>query len=205
MASRRALERRLADLSTFEEPIVELEQYPTPADLAASLLHLADLQGDLERPVVDLGAGTGVLALGAALRGAARVIAIERDRAALELARENEQSLAPPIDVNWVLADATRPPLAVNGVTVIMNPPFGAQHGREHADRAFLEVAAGLASVSYSVHNADSRAFVDAFVADHGGTVTHGFEAGLELDRQFGFHERDRAELTAEVFRIEWV
>ncbi|MFB6352623.1 MAG: METTL5 family protein [Halobacteriales archaeon] len=204
MASRRSLERRLADLEAFEAPRVELEQYATPAHLAASLVHRADLAGDLRRPVVDLGAGTGILGLGAALRGAPRVVAVERDRAAVAVGRRNERRLAPPVGVDWVLADATRPPLARDGRTVLMNPPFGAQRGREHADRSFLAAAADLAAVSYSVHNAGSRAFVEAFAADHGGTVTHAFEAPLELDRQYHFHERDRAERTAEVFRIEW-
>jgi len=204
MASRRALERRLAALRGFEAPRVELEQYPTPADLAASLLHLADLLGDLDRPVVDLGAGTGVLALGAALRSPPRVVGVERDRDALETARANERRLGAPVAVDWVQGDATRPPLAIEAATVVMNPPFGAQRSRRHADRAFLEAAAGLGAVSYSVHNAGSRAFVEALARDHGGRVTRTFGATLDLDRQFPFHDRDRAELPVEVYRIEW-
>lgn len=204
MASKRALERRLADLASFADPQVELEQYPTPAELAANLLHLADLQGDLDRTVIDLGSGTGLLALGAALRAPPRVVGLERDPAAIETARENERTLAPAVDVDWIVSDATRPPLSLDDATVVMNPPFGAQRGRRHADRAFLGAAADLGVVSYSIHNADSRDFVEAFAADNGGTVTHAFEATLELDRQFAFHARDRAELTVEVYRIEW-
>lgn len=204
MATKRALERRLADLAAFEEPRVELEQYPTPADLAASLLHLAGLQGDLDRPVVDLGTGTGVLALGAALRGPPRVVGLERDRAALETARANERRLGAPVAVDWIQADATRPPLSLPDATVVMNPPFGAQRGRRHADRAFLAAAAALATVSYSVHNAGSRDFVEAFATDNGGAVTHAFEAALTLDRQFPFHDEDRTELAVEVYRIAW-
>lgn len=204
MAGKRALERRLADLASFADPRVELEQYPTPAGLAANLLHLADLQGDLDRTVVDLGSGTGILALGAALRAPPRVVGLERDRAAVETARENERNLTPPVAVDWIMADATRPPLSLDDATVVMNPPFGAQRGRRHADRAFLAAAADLAAVSYSIHNADSRAFVESFAADNSGTVTHAFEATFELERQFPFHDRDRAELTVEVYRIEW-
>jgi putative methylase len=85
-----------------------------------------------------------------------------------------------------------------------MNPPFGAQHGNEHADRAFLATAAGLADVSYSIHNAGSREFVEAFAADNGGEVTHAFEATFDLDRQFDFHEADEKELRTEVYRIVW-
>lgn len=204
MSSKRALERRLADLATFAEPRVELEQYPTPPGLAASVLHLADLQDDLDRPVVDLGTGTGVLALGAALRRPPRVLAIERDLDALETARGNERALDPPVSVDWIRADATRPPLSLPAATVVMNPPFGAQRGHEHADRAFLEAAADLATVSYSIHNAGSWEFVEAYSVDNGGLVTHAYQATIELDRQFPFHQADRAELPVEVFRIEW-
>ena len=206
MASKRALERRLADLDGFEEPLVDLEQYPTPAELAANLLHLADLQGDLEgRTVADLGAGTGILALGAALRGAGRVVGLERDPAALEVARRNEARVDPDLDVSWLRSDATRPPLCPDeSATVVMNPPFGAQRGNRHADRAFLAAAADLAAVSYSIHNADSRGFVEAFAGDAGGTVTHAYAASIDLDRQFDFHEAGARAIDVEVFRIEW-
>lgn len=202
---KRRLERRLSGLAGFESPRPDLEQYPTPAWLAAHLVHLADMQGDVaDRSVLDLGAGTGILALAATARGPRRVIAVERDRSALAIARENERSFDPAIPVDWVLGDASRPPLALDGATVLMNPPFGAQHGNEGADRAFLEVAASLAEVSYSIHNAGSEAFVESFVSDRGGAVTHAFEAELAVDRQFEFHTREREELPVEVYRIEW-
>lgn len=204
MASKRALERQLSRLASFSEPAVELEQYPTPARLAATIVHLADLQGDLDRRVVDLGSGAGVLGLAAAIRGAPRVVGIERDRAAIETALANETDLHPPIRVDWVCGDATRPPIAAGDTTVVMNPPFGAQRGREHADRAFLVAAADIATVSYSVHNAESWEFVEAFSVDNGGSVTHAYQAQLELDRQFPFHDADEIELPVEVFRIEW-
>ena len=216
MASKRALERRLADLDGFDQPRVDLEQYPTPAWLAAHLLHLADLQGDLRaRTVLDLGAGTGMLAIGAALRGAGRVVGLERDPSALAVARRNETRVAtglsapdaagPVVDVDWVVGDATRAPLRpAVPVTVVMNPPFGAQRGSRHADRAFLETAAEVAAVSYSIHNAESRDFVEAFAADRGGTVTHAFAAEVDVERQFDFHEDDSRAIDVEVFRIEW-
>ncbi len=87
---------------------------------------------------------------------------------------------------------------------VWMNPPFGAQHDNRGADRRFLTAAAELGGVSYSVHNADSREFIEAFAADHGGTVTAAFAAELEIDHQFAFHEADSKAIDAEVFRIEW-
>ncbi|WP_135851176.1 METTL5 family protein [Halorussus salinus] len=232
-----ALERRLSRVEEFADPRLDFEQYPTPADLAAHLVHLASVQGDLAgATVVDLGTGTGMLALGAAFCDPARVLALDRDPAALAQARENERRVAgdegasatatgaSATRVEWLLGDATRAPLCLSDapdgpgastdstdapgdcspVTVLMNPPFGAQAGNEHADRAFLATASDLAGVSYSIHNAGSREFVEAFAADEGGEVTHAFRAELELPRRFDHQTSEREVLDAEVFRVEW-
>lgn len=206
MTSKRALERRLADLDGFTAPRLDLEQYRTPAELAASVVHRADLHGDLSgRTVLDLGSGTGVFALGAALRGARRVVGLERDAAALEIARRNELRLDASATVSWIRGDATNPPLCPDGsVTVLMNPPFGAQRGNVHADRPFLMTAGKLAAVSYSVHNGGSRDFVEALAEDNGGTITHAFAARVPLPRQFDHHAEETREIDVEVFRIAW-
>ncbi|GAB7095596.1 METTL5 family protein [Halolamina litorea] len=203
---KRALAERLHGLSGFRDPKIEFEQYSTPPDLAAHLLHLADLQGDVAgRTVLDLGTGTGMLALAAACRGPARVLGLERDADALEVARENERAVAPVTPVDWLRGDATRPPLADGSVsTVVMNPPFGARTGNEGADRAFLDAAADLCAVSYSIHNAGSQSFVESFVADRGGEVTHAFAATFDVPRLYDHHDRDREELDVELFRIAW-
>ncbi|WP_254543987.1 METTL5 family protein [Halomarina pelagica] len=206
--ARRTLERALESVAGFDDPRVEWEQYPTPADVAAHLVHLASLRGDLEGTVLDLGCGTGVLAIGAALAGAGRVVGLDRDPTALAVARGNAVRLDADDRVRWVLADATRPPICLDSrsrpATVLMNPPFGAQRGNRHADRAFLAAVATVADVSYSIHNANSRRFVEAFVADEGGEVTDAFAAALDLERQFDFHGEARRTIETEVYRIEW-
>ncbi len=206
MATRAALETQLAVVAGFDNPRVSLEQYPTPPDLAAHVIHVADLNGDIEgRTVVDLGMGTGMLALGAALRGPARVVGVELDRDAVETARDNRIRVGTKTPIHWVQGDATRVPLCPEEpTTVVMNPPFGAQRDNEHADRAFLATAAELADVSYSIHNEGSREFVEAFAGDEGGEVTHAFEATFRLERQFEFQESDAEDITTEVYRIEW-
>jgi putative methylase len=205
-ATRRRLAQELAVVAGFEDPRAPLEQYHTPPDLAAHIVHVADLQDDIEgRTVVDLGCGTGMLALGAALRGPSRVLGVDIDPAPLSTARENEGRVGAMTDVSWVRADATRAPLCPDeDVTVLMNPPFGAQSGSEGADRAFLETASEVAAVSYSVHNAGSEEFVEAFAADNGGEVTHAFAAELEIPRQFDHHSEESQHIDTEVFRIEW-
>ena len=75
MATKRSLATKLGVVAGFERPDAALEQYPTPPELAAHVVHLADLHGDVDgRTVIDLGTGTGMLALAAALRGPARVV-----------------------------------------------------------------------------------------------------------------------------------
>ncbi|WP_338728351.1 METTL5 family protein [Haladaptatus sp. DJG-WS-42] len=206
MGTKRALEQQLAVVAGFERPKASLEQYRTPPDLAAHLIHIADLQGDVEdRLVVDLGTGTGMLALAAALRGPTRVVGVDVDPKPLQTARENRRRVGTRTDIEWVNADATRLPLCPDEqTTVVMNPPFGAQDDNVHADRAFLATAAALAGVSYSVHNAGSQQFIESFATDHGGEVTHAFQAAFEVPKQFEFHTEASRTLDTEVFRIEW-
>ncbi|MCQ4334408.1 METTL5 family protein [Natronomonas sp. F2-12] len=205
-ATRRRLAQELAVVAGFEDPRAPLEQYHTPPDLAAHIVHVADLRGDIEgRTVLDLGCGTGMLALGAALRGPEQVVGLDIDPAPLSTAQENERRVGAMTEVAWARGDATVAPFSPDRtVTVLMNPPFGAQSGNEGIDRAFLETAAEVAAVSYSVHNAGSASFVESFAGDNKGTVTDAFAAEFELPKQFDHHTTESRSIDTEVFRIEW-
>lgn len=206
MGTRSSLAQQLDVLSGFEDPTTALEQYHTPGEIAAHLIHLAGLQDDLhDRPVVDLGAGTGILAVACALRGADPVLGLELDTGAIGTARENAREAGCSGAITWLRGDARRPPIGPGlDTTVVMNPPFGAQDGNAGADKAFLDSARQIASVSYSIHNGGSESFVRSYVDDHGDEITHAFAVELELDHQFDFHDRDRESIPAEAYRIEW-
>lgn len=202
---RAAIEQQLAQCRPFADPQIDLEQYVTPADLAAHVVHLASLQGDLERPVIDLGTGTGMLALGAVLAGAETVLGIDVDRSALSIATDNADRLDVGGTVKWIMGDVTTSPLCPAAVpTVMANPPFGAVDGAAGADRGFLETAARLGGISYTLHNAGSREFVAAFVKDHGGSITRAYHADFDVDRTFPWHEQATETLAVELFRIDW-
>lgn len=207
MQTRRGLAQQLGVVAGFDDPTAALEQYPTPPELAATLIHTADLRGDISgRTVIDLGTGTGMLALAAALREPNRVLGVDIDRSALLTARDNQRRIGTPTEITWLQADVELLTLAVDhsSSTVVMNPPFGAQTTNEHADRAFLDTARSLGCISYSVHNAGSQSFIEAYTTDVGGTVTDAFEAELTLDRQFSFHSESSTTIDAEIYRIEW-
>jgi putative methylase len=152
MSTKTGLAQQLGVVAGFDDPRVDLEQYRTPPDLAAHLVHTADLNGDIEgRTVVDLGTGTGMLALAAGLRGPTSVVGVDVDPVPLATARENEGRVAAATGVEWVLGDATQLPLDPEGpTTVVMNPPFGAQASNEHADAAVERNARSGASPTRS-------------------------------------------------------
>jgi putative methylase len=206
MSTRSQLTQQLGVVAGFDDPQIDLEQYRTPPELASYLVHVADLQEDIEeRTVIDLGCGTGMLALAATLRGPERVVGVDIDDAALGTAQENRRRIAARSSVSWVQADATQIPLDPStDATVVMNPPFGAQNGNEHADRAFLETTAEIATVSYSIHNAGSADFVESFAADHDGEMTHAYSAEFDLPKTFKHQSEQSRTIDVELFRIEW-
>lgn len=63
------LQCELEDFETFENPKIELEQYTTSSHIAACILHTAQfVYADIEnKTVADLGCGSGILCIGAAL------------------------------------------------------------------------------------------------------------------------------------------
>ena len=81
----------LSGLEQIQSQSVELEQYATDGDFATRWLTDISTFGDLAEgcTVADLGAGNGVLGLGAMIKGAGRAILIEADKAACDVAQYN--------------------------------------------------------------------------------------------------------------------
>ena len=145
--SRRQLEIQLGKLKILQTPELRLEQYPISAKVAAELLHMAGFEHhDLQGETIDLGTGTGRLAIGAAIMGSKRVVGVDIDDRSISLAREN--AMMAGVQVDWFVSDIKE--VAGRYDTVIMNPPYGTRS--PHLDVQFLERAFELAPVSYSVH-----------------------------------------------------
>lgn len=186
----------LEQLEGFSAPDPRLEQYATPAPIASELLYSALLRGDLEGTVCDLGCGTGILAIGAALLGARSVVGVELDGSALKTAKENARLLG--VDIELVRGEVAS--IALKNVSsVIMNPPFGAQKGSS-GDRAFLRKATEMGEVVYSIHNAGSEGFIRRFVEPC--KVEEVQKIAFPLKRSFKFHSRDVKVIEVELYRI---
>jgi putative methylase len=98
------LEMILQRISGYSHPRAALEQYQTPAPLAARLLYHALMKGDIKgKTVCDLGCGTGVLAIGAALLGADCVRGVDSDPQAVKGAIANAALL--DAEVAFIVAD----------------------------------------------------------------------------------------------------
>ncbi len=192
------LERLLEKVAGFPAPSARLEQYQTPAPLAARLLYHAALNGDIGgRRVGDLGCGTGILSIGAALLGACEVIGVDADDAVLSTARENAARAG--VGVTF-LSGRIADPGTISSIgpcdTVVMNPPFGAQ--TVHADRPFIDAALAIAPRIYAIFNAGSRRFVESYIAGR-GTVEEVVGGLLPVRRTFSFHTRDVREIAVEI------
>ncbi len=100
----RRFEMTLQRIRGYQHPTASLEQYQTPAPLAARLLYHALMKGDIEgKRVCDLGCGTGVLAIGAVLLGAEQVRGVDVDPEAVATANANARLF--DADIEFIVAD----------------------------------------------------------------------------------------------------
>lgn len=195
---RSELVRRLEQIPSPAHPRAELEQVVTPAEAAAELLFTALAADDLSgRSVLDLGSGTGRLAIGAALLGARTVVGIETDEASTDFARR--AATQEGVDVEFVTADIGAWDRAAD--VVVMNPPFGAQ--RRHADRGFWDAGFRLAVRSvYAFASADSRSFIARRAVAAGAHVLGTRPVAWELPRTFPHHTRRRVAIPVDLWTI---
>ncbi len=189
------LEILLEQVEGFRTPKPSKEQYSTPATVASKLLHFAFMRGDLTDTVYDLGCGGGILAIGAKLLGAEKVIGFDDDKEVLEIARANANRLG--VDVEFVCSRIEN--ISGKAHTVVMNPPFGAQV--KGSDRPFLRKALEVSSVVYSIHNAGSLEFIKKFISP--SVITEYQLIDFPIKRTFRFHTKEIKVIKVEIYRIE--
>jgi putative methylase len=195
----RELEMLLQKVPPHPAPKAELEQYQTPAPIAADLVYRALAAGDVAgKRVLDLGCGTGILAIGAALVGAEQVSALDLDVAALQAGEEAARALGIPKEIlGWRVGKVEEMREAAD--TVLMNPPFGAQ--RRHADRPFHVTALACAPVVYTLVNAESKDWVERFYVGAGARITASWMYDFALPAQYVWHEKPRAHIEVAALR----
>jgi len=195
---RKRLEIALQKLRPLEERSARLEQYPTPATVAADILWEAYSAGHIYgRSVADLGCGNGIFCIGAKLMGAERSAGIDIDPGAVKTAKMNAESMG--VEVELLEGDVSS--MAGPFDTVLQNPPFGAQ--TRNADRAFVEKALSLAPVAYSLHNDGSQEFIGGMVNALGGRSEAIKRYKFEIPYAFEFHRKANETISVVLLRLE--
>ncbi len=198
ISRKRRLEIVLQKLKPVRTRTPALEQYSTPAGIATDIVWEAFNAGDIVgKKVVDLGCGNGVFAIGAKLMGASETVGIDIDEAAIEVARENAESLT--LEIDFRVAEVRE--ITGRFDTVLQNPPFGAQ--TKHADRAFIEKALELAPRTYSLHNAGTERFIENLASSLGGTCVPVKSYKLEIPYAFEFHRKSVETIPVVLLRFD--
>ena len=136
--------------------------------------------GDLDgRAVVDVGAGNGVLGLGALMLGAASVHLLEADPGVAEVAERNAAEVGGQVEVTVLAVQAAVDLGSVGGAVLISNPPWGVQ--TTGADRPILEAMfTSEAGVIHLMHHAEAG-HVEALAASHGWHAENVLRAPFRL------------------------
>jgi len=180
----------LSRLKGFSHVTHRLEQYVTPSELAGQFLYAArfDLKG---KKVMDLGAGTGILGIGAGLIGST-VTFVEIDEEAKVVLCENLDAVSSEYGSfvhTIVRGDVTRVTLP-SVDTVIMNPPFGTK--QKGIDARFLEKAFSCASVVWSMHKSSTMEFIETFSEKHGFSLAFREDVEFSIPKTHELHAKRR-------------
>ena len=203
ISSKKALEVALSRLKGFESPKVRDEQYSTPSHIAAEILWDCYMQGKIQgKVIIDLGAGTGILGLGALLLGAKQVLFVESEASAWKICMENYNMLKSEFELgkaDFELNSAQN--VNFEADLVIQNPPFGTKNA--HADKIFLEKAIELSSTIISFHKASTEVFVKAFADDKNLKIARVWSFDFPLKKTMKHHEKKVQNIAVNCYQLE--
>ena len=229
ISKKKHLEMILENVPKHPNPKVELEQYSTPATIAADLIWNAYALGDIDNmSVLDLGCGTGMFAIASSLMGASYSLGVDIDDESIALAKNTKNAIFQQHDIdssnaNFIVGDIN----SFNSIsdllnesnldktnnnesslnrfdTLIQNPPFGSQEkGTRHADRKFMDFAVNSADVIYSFHMKNTEEFVIDYYRDLGAEVSHKLVYKFPIPKIYDFHSDDSRDVKVIVLRVE--
>ena len=200
----RHLAMRLSSLAPHPCQSVELEQYPTEGNLAAAWLTKIDLgDGFAGKHVLDLGAGNGVLGIGAAFLGAQHVTMVECDSATVEVLENNVSEVEGESICTIINARINGNPLTLELPVdmVIMNPPWGVQTLR--ADRAFFETIFAMdIPLVHFIHSIDAEHLLP--LAHENSYELHSiYQDDFRLPAAYAHHSKNKATTRIRCYRLE--
>ena len=198
--------RKLAmNLSKLEQHLsknIDLEQYSIDGELAAKWLSDLVAFGDLKKgcKVSDLGAGNGILGIGALLLGSEKVIFIESDPKACETINRNISllGLQNRSEVRNIHIEQSNIPVLDTDI-IITNPPWGRQ--KEKADKPFLQSIMDNHTAAHILHYYRAT-HISNFFLNKGWKVEKYGEADFSLPATYDHHNRQRDKTRAGFWRV---
>lgn len=198
ITKKKHLEMAIQKVPKHPNPKVDLEQYSTPATIAADLLWNAySLEDIADKKVMDLGCGTGIFAIASKLLGAASAIGVDIDKDSIDLASSYCG------DVNFICSDICDLENDFDVDTIFQNPPFGSQkNAKKGADLKFISKAIELSpKVLYSFHMASTEGFLISYFEKNDLEITHIFRYNFHIPKIYEFHTRESASVEVIVIR----
>ena len=185
----------LESLETFSSPKDYLEQYQTPASVAGEMIHYISNNYSIQNySIADLGCGTGILGIAAALCGCKNVFLFDIDEEALEIAKNNVESLELNDNIQIIQTDVNQLRLCkkLNKFfdLVITNPPFGIR-SENGADVEFLKTASYLCNNTiFSLHKFSTVNFLKKFYNKNGINDIKSFKIEYNLPKTYKFQKK---------------
>ena len=200
----RHLAMRLSSLTPHPCHSVELEQYPTEGNLAAAWLTKIGLGDGFDgKHILDLGAGNGVLGIGAAFLGAEHVTMVECDSVTVETLRMNVEDVD-GVSMSTILEQRIDGrPLNLDSKVdmVIMNPPWGVQTQR--ADRMFFETIFAMEiPLVHFIHSIDAEHLLP-LAQEHGYELHSIYQDDFRLPPAYAHHSKNKATTRIRCYRLE--
>lgn len=198
ITKKKHLEMAIQKVPKHPNPKVDMEQYSTPATIAADLLWNAySLEDIADKKVMDLGCGTGIFAIASKLLGAASAIGVDIDKDSIDLASSYCG------DVNFICSDICDLENDFDVDTIFQNPPFGSQkNAKKGADLKFISKAIELSpKVLYSFHMASTEEFLISYFEKNDLEITHIFRYNFPIPKIYEFHTRESANVEVIVIR----
>ncbi len=200
----RHLAMRLSSLTPHPCQSVELEQYPTEGNLAAAWLTKIDLgDGFAGKHILDLGAGNGVLGIGAAFLGAQHVTMVECDSDVVDVLQNNVKEVEGVSMCTILKARIDGSALALEQPVdmVVMNPPWGVQTLR--ADRVFFETIFAMEiPLIHFIHSIDAEHLMS--LAHENGYDLHSiYQDDFRLPAAYAHHSKQKASTRIRCYRLE--
>lgn len=149
---------------------------------------------------MDLVCETGILAIGAALLSARKVVRIDVDPVAVEVTQKQTYKKKVEDQTQFISENVNH--FRGKADTIIQNPSFGAQKSNQEADYIFMSKALKIVPVVYSFHMKKIKNFMEKYFLKAGGNITHCYYYPFIIPHIYKFHKKEKVEVDVIVVQI---